>query len=101
MTDLGKSIALAVKTGKVLFGAKNTLKNAKTGKVRLVVAASSCPQKFYRDVEYCCKLSKIPLIVYNGTGKDLGTVCGKPYTVSVLAIRETGDSDLLKVTESG
>jgi len=101
MTDLSKSIALAVKTGKVLFGAKNTQKNVKTGKVRLIVAASNCPQKFHKDTKYYCKLSRIPLIVYDGTSKDLGIVCGKPYAVSVLAVREPGDSDILKVAESG
>ncbi len=101
MTDLSKSIILAVKTGKVLFGAKNALKNARIGRVRVIIRAANCPQKFSRDLEYYCNLSKIPLIVYDGTGKDLGSVCGKPYTVSVLAIRETGDSDILKVAESG
>jgi len=101
MTDLNTSIALAVKTGKVLFGPKNALKNVKTGKLRVVVRAANCPKEFSEDLEYSCKLSKIPLIIYNGTSRDLGMVCGKPYTVSVLAIRELGDSDLLKVTESG
>jgi len=101
MTDLNRSIALAVKTGRVLYGVKNALKNAKTGKLRVVIRAANCPQKFSEDLEYYCNLSKIPLIVYSGTSKDLGMVCGKPYTVCVLAIRELGDSDILKVTESG
>jgi len=101
MTDLNKPIALAVKTGKVLFGMKNALKNAKTGKVRVIVAAANCPRNFLQDLEYYCKISKIPLIAYSGTGKDLGVACGKPYTVSVVAIREPGDSDILKVAESG
>lgn len=101
MINLNKSIALAVRTGKVLFGAKNALKNAKTGKVRLIIAADNCPQEFLKDLERCCKLSKVPLIVYEGTSKDLGAVCGKPYSVSALAIREPGESDVVKVKKSG
>lgn len=100
MADLNRSIALAVRTGRVLFGAKNALRNAKTGKVRLIITASNCPQEFLEDMGYYCKLSKIPLIVYNATSKDLGVLCGKPYTVSALAIREPGDSDILRVAES-
>jgi len=101
MIDLNKSIALAVKTGKVMFGAQSAIKSAKTGKVRLIIAAANCPPKFLIELEYYCKLSKIPLIIFKGTSKDLGSVCGKPFTVSVLAIRDPGDSDILKVTESG
>jgi len=98
---LNKSIVLAVKTGKILFGTKNVLKNAKTGKVRLVIVSTNCPQKFLRELEYHCKLSQIPLTVYDGTAKDLGVLCGKPFAVSTLAIREPGDSDILEVIESG
>jgi len=101
MIDLDRSIGLAVKTGKVLYGANSALENAKMGKVRLIIRAASCPEKCSRELEYYCRLSNIPLIVYNGTGKDLGVVCGKPYAISVLAVREAGDSDILKVAEGG
>ncbi|RLG95322.1 50S ribosomal protein L30e, partial [Candidatus Bathyarchaeota archaeon] len=48
-------------------------------------------------LEYYCKLSGIPLIVYDGTSLELGAVCGKPFTVSAMTIREPGDSDIMKV----
>ena len=98
---MNKSIALAVKTGKVLFGTKNVLKNAKTGKVRLVITPTNCSQKLFKELKYHCELSQIPLTVYNGTAKDLGVLCGKPFAVSTLAIREPGDSDILEAVESG
>jgi len=88
---------MAVKTGKVLFGAKSALKNAKTGKARLIIVASNCPPETRQDLEYYCKLSGIPLIVYDGTSLELGAVCGKPFTVSAMTIREPGDSDIMKV----
>ena len=101
MIDLKRSIALAVKTGKVMYGSKSALKNAKTGKVKLIIAAGNCAPEFFKDLEYYCRLSKIPLIVHKGTSRDLGIVCGKPYTISALAIRDPGDSDILKVARSG
>lgn len=100
MIDVNKAIVTTVKTGKVLFGVNNAVRNAKTGKAKLVIVASNCPQKTRDDIEYYCKLSNIPVVIYNGTSIDLGAVCGKPFTVSALTVRKPGDSDILKLTEA-
>lgn len=100
MIDINKAIASAVKTGKVWFGANNAIKNVKMGKAKLIVIAENCPQNIHEDIEYYCKLSKIPMIIYKGTSLDLGAVCGKPFMISALTIREAGDSDILKVTRA-
>ena len=99
MIDINKAIATTLRTGKVFLGAENTVKNAKIGKVKLVIVAANCPQDAREDIEYYCRLSDIPLITYNRTGIDLGAACGKPFTVSALAVREPGDSDILKLAE--
>jgi large subunit ribosomal protein L30e len=100
MIDLNKAIASTVKTGKVWFGANNATKNVKMGKAKLVVIAENCPKEIREDIEYYCKLSKISMIIYKGTSLDLGAICGKPFMVSALTIREPGDSDILKITEA-
>ena len=100
MIDINKAIVNTVKTGKVLFGANNAINNAKTRKAKLIIVASNCPQNVRVDVEYYCKLSSIPVTVYKGTRIDLGAVCGKPFKVSALTIREPGDSDILKIAEA-
>ena len=100
MIDINKDLATTVRTGKVLFGANSALKNAKIGKARLVIVASNCPQNIRGDIEYYCRLSNVPIVIYNGTSIDLGAVCGKPFMVSALAIREPGDSDILKLAEA-
>jgi len=88
---------MAVKTGKVLFGANSTLESAMSGKVRLIVAASNCPENLRADLEHYCQLSKIPFLVYPMTSIELGRVCGKPFVVSALAVRDPGDSDILEI----
>jgi len=98
--DINKAIATTVKTGKVSFGANNAVKNAKIGKAKLIIVAANCPQKIREDIEYYCKLSDVPIVIYKGTSIDLGAVCGKPFMVSALTIREQGDSDILKLTEA-
>jgi len=88
---------MAVKTGKVLLGANSALKSARLGRARLIIVASNCPKNIRDDIEYYCKLSGIPLLIYRGSSLDLGAVCGKPFMVSALVIREAGDSDILKL----
>jgi large subunit ribosomal protein L30e len=99
MIDVGKAIAAAVKTGKVSFGVHSAIQSAKTGKAKLIILASNCPKNIREDIEYYCKLSKVPLITYKGSSIDLATVCGKPFVVSALSIREPGDSEIPRLIE--
>jgi len=100
MIDLDRAIASAVKTGKVAFGAGSAVQNAQSGKAKLIVLASNCPRNMSESIEYYCRLSSVPLIVHKNTSLDLGKVCGKPFAISALSIREAGDSDILKLTET-
>ncbi len=101
MIDIDKAIAAAVKTGKVSFGANAALQNAKTGKAKMIILAANCPKDIKEQVEYYGKISKVPVMTYKGAAMDLATVCNKPFIISALSIRETGDSEILKVTENG
>jgi large subunit ribosomal protein L30e len=98
--DVDKAITAAVKTGKVSFGASSAVQSAQTGKAKLIIIAANAPKEVREDIEYYGKLSKVPLIVYKGSSLDLAAVCGKPFTVSALSIREPGDSEVLKLTET-
>jgi large subunit ribosomal protein L30e len=100
MIDVDKAIATAVKTGKVSFGANAALQNAKAGKAKMVILASNCPKDIKEEIEYNCKLSNVPVMTYKGVSMDLANVCSKPFIVSALSIRETGDSEILKAIES-
>lgn len=99
MIDVAKAIGTAVKTGKVVFGAESAVKNAQTGKARLIVISANCPAEVRGDVEYYSKLSGVNVVVYKGTSIDLGMACKKPFVVSALTVKEPGDSDILKLLE--
>lgn len=100
-SDIDKSLSVAVKTGKILFGSNLTIKNAMTGKVKLIIIASNCPKDKRDKIEYYCKLSGIPLIIYPASSLDLGSACGKPFPVAALSIRDPGDSDIMKFAGDG
>jgi large subunit ribosomal protein L30e len=97
VADLDRVLAIAVKTGKVLFGADSALSSALTGKVRLIIVASNSQKKLREKLEYYCNLSKVPFMVYPRTSLEVGRGCGIPFDVSALAIKDLGDSDILKI----
>jgi large subunit ribosomal protein L30e len=99
MIDVDKAISTAVKTGKVIFGAESAIKNAQTGKAKLIVISANCPAEIRSSIEYYSGLSGMNVVVYKGTSIDLGMVCKKPFMVSALTIKEAGDSDILKLIE--
>lgn len=98
--DVNRAVATAVKTGKVFFGANEAVKNAKNGRARLIIVAANCPRKILEEIEYYSRISEVPVVIYKGNSIDLGAVCGKPFMVSALTVREPGDSDILRVAEA-
>jgi len=98
MIDVNKAIATTVKTGKVQFGANNAVMNAKLGRARLIIVASNCPKDIMDDVKHYASRSGVTVVIYKGSSIDLGMVCGKPFMVSALTVREPGDSDILELT---
>ena len=99
MIDIDKALSTACKTGKVSYGANTALQNAKTGKAKMIVLASNCPKNIKEQIEYYGEISKVPIITYKGGSMDLAEACNKLFIISALSIRETGDSDILKITE--
>ncbi len=97
MVDIDKAIATAVKTGKVLFGANKAVESVKLNRAKLVVLAANCPRTVMDDIRRYSGFSNIPLVIYKGNSIDLGAICGKPFMVSALTVREPGDSDILEL----
>ena len=99
MINIDKALSSAVKTGKVSFGTNVALQNAKTGKAKMIIIASNCPKDIKEQIEYYGEISSVPVVTYKGVSMDLVEVCKKLFIISALSIRETGDSDILKITE--
>jgi large subunit ribosomal protein L30e len=100
MMDLNKQISMVVKTGKVELGCSKATDAAKTGKARLIVISSNCPEPHKSSILYNAKVSEVPVYVYSGTSMDLGAACEKPFLVAALTVKEPGDSEILKLAEA-
>ncbi len=88
-TDISKVLRSALSTGKVVIGTKQTRDAVKKGTAQVVVVSSDCADKSIKE------LKGMALMKYPGVGVDLGVACGKPFSISALAVLEPGDSEIL------
>jgi large subunit ribosomal protein L30e len=92
------AIRLAVESGSVEFGAKASMSSS-GDRAKLLVVANNIPDKMKTEVESFAKTSKVPLITFEGSSMDLGSVCGKPFPVSVLSVYKEGSSNILELVK--
>ena len=97
--DIERGIRVAVDTGKVILGSNKSIQAIKLGNGELVVMAANAPKNLKEDIEVYSKLSEIPVHIFDGSSVELGSICGKPFTVSVLVVQESGDSNILELKE--
>jgi large subunit ribosomal protein L30e len=95
--DLEKAISMAINTGKVKIGYKAVYKSVLSGKLKAAIISNNIPVDSKTRLLRNCKLSKIPVIEYEKSGKDLGAICGKPHNISTIAILDPGNSKILKI----
>lgn len=97
MVDLDRLIITALKSGKTVFGYKKALNTAKSGRVVALMVASNCPTKILNNINHYSNLLQIPLYFYPSSSRDLGAAFRKPFSVSVLAIREINEPNMLRI----
>lgn len=85
-----------MKSGKYMLGYKTTVKSLRSGKSKLIIIANNCPALRKSEIEYYAMLAKIGVHHFSGNNVELGTACGRMYTVSCLSITDPGDSDIIK-----
>ncbi len=97
--DLQKSIRMAVDTGEVLLGRNEALRSLNAGKSKLIVLAGNAPNDLKIGAKKRAQMAGIPLYEFEGTSMELGSLCGKPYPISVLAVIKEGDSDIMSLAK--
>ncbi|HII99968.1 MAG TPA: 50S ribosomal protein L30e [Candidatus Methanomethylophilaceae archaeon] len=90
--DLGRALKTAISTGEVAFGVEQTEKAVRSGKAQMVIVARNCPSEFLSSVGGSPKVVR-----YEGNNMELGALCGKPFSVSALAVIDKGSSNILSL----
>ena len=91
--DINKSLRLAIDSGEVHVGSKQACKAVESGKAKLVIIASNCPE----GAAEMARSGKSAVHSFTGNNSVLGAACGKPFPVSSLCIVDAGQSDLLQL----
>jgi large subunit ribosomal protein L30e len=94
--SINSRLSLVMKSGKYCFGYKQTLKNLRQGKAKLVIIANNTPSIRKSEIEYYAMLAKTGVHHYSGNNIELGSACGKYFRVGAFTITDPGDSDIIK-----
>ncbi|MHA1743115.1 MAG: 50S ribosomal protein L30e [Candidatus Heimdallarchaeota archaeon] len=85
--NLVETIQTALKTGKVIIGYRESIKFIKTNTPKLIVVAENSPAGMRKEIEHNAKVAGVKVEVFNGSSKELGVICGKPFPVTTLVIK--------------
>ena len=79
-------IKKALDAKKVVVGTSVTIKNIKLGNVSKVYISHNCKSDVKDDILKYSKVSKVEVINLKQSNEELGVVCKKPFSISVLSI---------------
>jgi large subunit ribosomal protein L30e len=91
MISVDRALRSSIRTGKVMLGSNKTIDAGLSGQAKLIIYAADCPQEVRMQLETV----DVPVYSYQGIGKDLGSACGKPFSVAALAVIEPGESEIM------
>ncbi|MEM5815611.1 MAG: ribosomal L7Ae/L30e/S12e/Gadd45 family protein [Candidatus Aenigmatarchaeota archaeon] len=81
--SLVEKIKEAMKENKIVYGYREVLKFIRNNNVELVILANNAPEKIKKTILN----SNIKVEIFEEGSKKMGTICGKPYPISVIAIK--------------
>lgn len=82
INDLKKSLTAK----KVVIGKEETVKNIKHGKIGKVYLSNNVQKDVKNDIERYSKIAKIEFVVLDKSNEELGIICKKPFSISVLSV---------------
>ena len=77
-----------VQSGKILYGAEQALKGLRNGSVARVYLSSNCAKEFASDIRRYAQLSSTEVIGLSYPNDEVGTLCKKPFSISVAAVQK-------------
>ena len=71
---------------KLVIGTERTMKLLKLGKLKMVYLSANCADGTKEDILHFGNLTKTEIKELAYPGDDLGVVCKKPFSISVLGV---------------
>ncbi len=73
-------------TDKVVFGSERAIKMLRAGKLKKVFMSRNLKQETAEDIRKYSQLSGVKAIALNYPNDELGILCKKPFSISVVGI---------------
>lgn len=89
---VARELKKIMKSGKVYLGIKQARKAIEKGEAKLLIVASNALEVPKADV---------PVLKFDGDGFELGAMCGKPFSVSIVTVISEGESKILGMVKEG
>jgi large subunit ribosomal protein L30e len=83
---MSEEIKKFLKTEKPAIGTKSCIDYLKKGKLEKIFVTSNCPKTVKEDIMHYAKLSGAKIENISSTNEELGVICKKPFSISVLGI---------------
>jgi large subunit ribosomal protein L30e len=87
--ELEKLIKESLKEKKIILGFNTVMKILKSEHPELVVYANNIPEDRKKMIEHNAQISNVEIKEYPNDSVNLGLLCGKPFSVSALAIKRS------------
>ncbi len=97
MKALKTEINDAMKTGKIVIGAKSVSRALLNSNPRLILVSSNCPDRIKEEIIYYSRLSKVPYKMLPNDSLELGSMCGRPFPILTLGVINEGESGILEI----
>lgn len=86
--DIIGEIKKQLGTPQLIIGAEETLKELRKGNLAKAYLASNPKEDIAADIESLAGLSKTEIVRLDVPNDELGTLCKKPFPISVIGIRK-------------
>ena len=81
-----EDIKKELKEKKILIGTDRVVKNLVTGKLDKIYLSSNCSDDVKKEIKHYSKLNNTKVIQLKLPNDELGAVCKKPFSISVLGV---------------
>jgi large subunit ribosomal protein L30e len=75
-----------IKSRSIIIGTERTIKGLKLGKIDKVLLSSNCSGRVIDNITHYAALSKVETIKVGYPNEELGVICKKPFSISVLSV---------------
>ena len=83
--ELAKELKKIIKTGEISIGLRDAKRIIKSGKAKIIIVANNAIE---------VPEGNVPVIKFDGDGFELGALCGKPFSTSVITVVSEGKGNL-------